>query len=62
MFFFLQQEGIYWNMDVVQWMLESPSFYLTVKVRILSVEMGKELSTALHDCVKKDGLTAFTTV
>lgn len=49
-------------MDAIQWMLESPSFYLTVKVRILSVEMGKELSIALHDCVKKDGLTAFTTV
>lgn len=48
-------------MDAGQWMLESPSFYITVKARILSVEMGKELSTALHDCLKKDCLPAFTT-
>lgn len=38
----------------------APSFYRTMKVHILSVKMGKELTT-LHDCLKKDGLPAFST-
>ena len=49
------------NVDARQWLLESPSCYRAVKAFILSVKMGKELSTALHECLKKDGSPAFAT-